>query len=134
MTGQVIQSVGLADVLVIGELRADLACHWVDDLADNLVVVLTGRQRQHYLKAHPEVATHEDLLCETVLEPDEVHRNRQDAQVALFYPRLDDRHFLRVAVLMQRLPGGLRHSVLSCRLAGRRELRAGARRRMWAKT
>lgn len=43
------------DVLVIGELRADIVCIWADDLTDNLTVVVTGRQRAHYLRKHADV-------------------------------------------------------------------------------
>jgi len=124
---------GEAEVWVIGELRADIACHWADELADNVTVILTRRQRQHYLTSHPDVAVYEARLAETVLEPDEVHRNRQDTQIALFYHQVDDRHYLRVAVLMQRHAGRLRHSVLSCRLARQREVAAGRPRRVWIK-
>lgn len=122
------------DVLVIGELRADIVCIWADDLTDNLTVVVTGRQRAHYLRKHADVVGYERQIPATVLDPDEVHRNKADTQMALFYKQMDDRHYLRVAVLMQRTAGGRRHSILSCRLAGQCEVRAGAQRRVWEKT
>jgi len=97
----------------------------------NQAIVLIGNRRFHYLERHPEMYTWEEWLAATVLDPDEVHRNRHDSQVALFYRRLDGEHYLRVAVLMQPSKGALLHSILSYRLARVDEVIEKADRRVW---
>lgn len=121
------------DVVIVGELIEDIVMLWSDQPDGNRLVVLTGRQRSHYLDRHPEIREFEGRLSEAVLDPDEVHRNKRDPQMALFYKRLNERHYLRVAVLMQRAPGALRHSILSVRLSHTSEVMKGEERRVWAK-
>jgi hypothetical protein len=101
----------------------------------NLEVVLTGERRRHYLKDHPEMVKHEDKLRGAVLRPGEVHRNRKDPHTAIFYKRLDDDYFLRVAVVLQKKAGELKHSVFSFRLAKQKEVDEGrhAGRVIWSR-
>ena len=94
-------------------------------------IVLIGNRRFHYLERHPEMYTWEGLLVATVFDPDEVHRNRHDPHVALFYRRLDEDHYLRVAVLMQPRKNVLKHSILSYRLARVSEVIEQSERRVW---
>lgn len=120
-------------VLALGQLRPEIVSQFTGSTVDNLGIVLTGRQRQHYLERHPEMAQYERLLSDVVRDPDEVHRNKTDQDMAIFYRRVDANHYLRAAVLMQRTAGPLQHSILSCRLAYPEEVIRGAKRKVWGK-
>jgi hypothetical protein len=89
-------------------------------------------QRAHYLARHPETAILEARLQEAILDPDEVHWNRYDPAMAILYKQISSTHYLRVAVFMQMAPGQLKHSVLSYRLAGRREVVRSRGRLAWS--
>jgi hypothetical protein len=119
-----------ADVLLLGALSVEIVQLWTND-AGNQAIVLIGNRRLHYLERHPEMYAWEELLAATVLDPDEVQRNRHDSQVALFYKRLDEAHYLRVAVLMQPRKGVFKHSILSYRLARVSEVIEKSDRRVW---
>gem|GEM_PF-3992183 len=106
-------------VLLIGQLHEDIVGIWTTLVEDNRNVVLTAKCRLHYLERHPEIAGHEPTLCAALLDPDEIHRNKKDWQMGIFYKKLEDgEHYLRVAVCMQESPGRQKHSVLSARIAG----------------
>jgi len=109
-----IEELGNSGVVVIGALREDIVGLWTADVSGNCSVVLTGRRRAHYLARHPDMAIWERILLATLLDPDEVHRNREDPRVAIFYRLLYPGRYLRVAVLMQERVGVLRHSVITC--------------------
>jgi hypothetical protein len=126
-----IQHLDERHVLLLGHLRADIVHAWSDDAEHNSEVVLTGRQRAHYLARHPETATLEVRLTDALLDPNEVHRNRYDPAIAIFYRQIDSAHYVRVAVLMQRTAGALKHSVLSYRLANTREVVRNRARAVW---
>jgi hypothetical protein len=112
-------------VLILGNLKHSIVSLWTKDIKRNLSVILTGKQRNHYLKKHNEMQQYEDLLFDCVLNPDEVHRNKRGAMIALFYIRYDADHFLRTDVLMQPISGKKKHSVLSYRIAGTSEIEIG---------
>lgn len=119
------------DVLPIGLLRHDIVALWADDAEGNLGAVLTGRQRGPYLFRHPEMESLETVIVDAVLNPDEVHRNKRDPMMAMFYQRFDETHYVRVAVLMQARPNERKHSILSYRLAGEEEVQNNQHRRAW---
>jgi len=73
------------------------------------------------------MAQYEGLLKEVVLDPDEVHRNKRDEQIAVLYMQLDSCRYLRVALWMSP-HSGLCNSVHSYRRAGLREVEEGRRR------
>ena len=112
-------------VLSLGDLRPEQVAALVTLEHDNTQVVLTGERRRHYLTEHPDAARHENKLTELVLHPDEAHRNRKDPLTAIFYQRLDEGHYLRVAIVLQPNAGELKHSVFSFRLAKEREVEKG---------
>lgn len=93
--------------------------------------MVTAERRSHYLARHPDVAVHEGKLRDVVTRPHEVHRNKADADVALFYRRLDSDHYLRAAVRVTGRAGAVKHSVMSLRLARAREVTEGRVRRVW---
>lgn len=113
------------EVIILGELDPSLAHALGVDPTGNLEIVLTGPQRKHYLDEHREMAEYERTLRDAVLQPDEVHANKSDPQMAIFYAKIDDKHYLRVAVLMAPEAGEIKHSVISYRKARMREVRVG---------
>ncbi len=130
---QRIQALQPHEVMTLGMLNKDIVQHWASDLTDNLHVVLTGRQRQHYLERHPDMSTHERALIDVIFDPDEVHRNKKDKAIAIFYRYLDETYALRAVVLMQRTPNTLKHSIITYRVANRTEVEGGVVRRVWEK-
>jgi len=117
-----IEKLTATDVLVIGELNKSIVNLWTEKIQNNLQVVLTGKQRIHYINNHPEMRRYEELLVDAVLNPDEVHRNVKDGMMAIFYKKVDQHHYLRVAVLLQGSPNERMHSILSYRLANVKEI------------
>jgi hypothetical protein len=119
----------------VGRLQNEYVSEMIGLGRHNLEVVLTGERRRHYLTDHPEMAQHEDELRRVILNPDKVHRNRKDLHTAIFYRRLDDDYFLRVAVVLQPKAGELKHSVFSFRLAKQKEVEDGRRagRVIWSR-
>lgn len=122
-------------VLLIGSLQEDIVSRWTKETKNNLSIVLTGKQRVHYLRRHKEMFPYEEQLVDSVLHPDEIHQNKTDKMMAIFYKSYDPEHFLRVAVLMQEKPGDYKHSIISFRLAGIEEVEDGrkAGRLAWKK-
>lgn len=131
MLHELLLALGALDVLIVGRLNRDIVEQWTADTEGNLDVVVTGKQRQHYLARHPEMIALEPHLQETLLDPECVHSNRSDQMMAIFYRRVSDTHYLRVAVLMQAGPGLLKHSVMSYRLAAAREIEKNVGRCRW---
>jgi hypothetical protein len=121
-------------VLRIGEISAEIVSLWASSVEDNLEVVITGARRAHYLQRHPDIEPWEIELAATLLDPDEVHRNRQDPEIATFYRRADEGHFTRASVAMQAVSGPRKHSVITYRLARAREVQRGRALRRWTKS
>lgn len=128
-----VQALGPRDVLALGELHDAIVSAWATQTEGNRGIVLTGRQRAHYLTSHPEMIELERHVRDAVLRPDEVHRNRADPTVALFYRRLNATHFVRVAVRMQATANWRKHSILSYRVARQTEVVANRGRLAWEK-
>ncbi|MDL1898214.1 hypothetical protein FBQ82_18335 [Anaerolineae bacterium CFX7] len=122
-------------VLKVGRLRAEYVEGIVKLGRGNLEVVLTGERRKHYLNSHPEMIQYEDKLADVVLAPNQTHRNRKVLQTVIFYKRLDQRHFLRAAIVLQPKAGELKHSIFSFRLAKHSEVETSAHegRLIWRK-
>lgn len=119
------RDLGPRDVLPIGKIREEIVGAFSDQVEGNTDVVLTGSQRRHYLERHPELAAVEFLVQAAVLEPDEVHRNARDSDLAIFYKEVDAGLFLRLALVMQRLAGRLKHSIITARYARAEEVERG---------
>lgn len=98
-------------------------------------VVLTGERRAHYLERHPEMAAFEGKLMETLFAPDEIHRNKRDSQIGIWYRRLNGSQYIRVVVWVSDTPG-LQNSIHSFRLADQREIDQGQKQKrlVWAKS
>ena len=128
-----VDSLSKHGIVTLGSIGEEIVKAWTVHTEGNTDVVLTVTQRTHYLERHPEMGQHENSLPDVLLDPDEVHRNKYDEDMAIFYRRLDAQHYLRVAVLIQTEPTELRHSVLSFRLANRQEVQRGKGRQVWKK-
>lgn len=108
----------------------DVAKTWGRDEA---AVLLSAERRAHYLKRHPEIVDYEGLLPRLIGNPDEVHRNKRDAGVAIFYTRVGPR-YLRAVIAMRPYGGDdLDPFVISLRLARPDEVvkSAEAGRKVW---
>lgn len=119
-----IQKLSVDSVLNIGNINKEILLNW-SQVSENSLVVLTGKQRAHYLENHKEMEKFERLLIDSVLDPNEVHRNKFDSMMAIFYRNVDDTHYLRTAVLMQKVENDKNHSILSYRIAGSSEVEKG---------
>jgi len=117
-----IQNLSSDQVIILGNLNPNVVSKWTTSTNNNLELVLTGKQRIHYLDRHPEMTKLEPFLLDTVLSPDEVHRNAKDEMMALFYRKVDNDHYMRVAVLLQEVPNEKKHSIMSFRIATEKEV------------
>ena len=113
---------GSNDVLPIGELPFATLESW-PNRSTNLAVII-GNRRSHYLASHPELEGLEASLLLTLLDPDEVHSNRNDEMMAIVYRVHDPNFFLRIALLISE-DESLQLSVISARLARRKEVEHG---------
>jgi hypothetical protein len=119
-----------SEIIRIGLLPIEILALWSE--TRTLEVIVTRERRQHYLERHPEVLRDEPLLLKTVAAPSEVHRNKLDEQIAIFYTEIGDGFYLRVPVwISDRVDR--QNSVLSLRRARAREVEAGraAGRQVW---
>jgi len=98
------------DFIEIGQIPTPIERLWPEVSSQRIIV--TGERRRHYLERHPLTERYELDLVRAVRFPDEIFRNRMDAQVAILYRRIDDRYRMRVALLVSQL-AGLDCSVLS---------------------
>jgi hypothetical protein len=118
------------DVIHAGSLPAGCLAHWASRATDEAVI--TRNRRDHYLANHPEIVDIERALLLAVRFPNEIHVNKNDPSMAIVYRRLDESHWIRVALLTSR-HSHLKNSVISCRIAGFEEILEGRRsgRRVW---
>lgn len=124
--------VNAQQVLAVNQLPQPVRQYWPD--AVTAKVILMGERRAHYLTDHADIAPYEDRLRDVIANPDEVHRNKRDAQIAILYQRIDEDHWLRATLWISDKPG-LQNSIHSYRLAGVEEVRKGRRsgRLLWQK-
>lgn len=120
-------------IVVVGELPHGRLDHWPQHVTQQ--VVITRERRQHYLDRHPETVDDEFLMIQTLLDPPEIHVNKQDRQVAIIYAPMDGDRFLRIPVWISDR-NDRQNSVLSLRRARPREVEAGRRagRQVWMRT
>jgi len=130
-----IQGLSPDQAIILGNLNPNVVSKWTASTDNNLELALTGKQRIHYLDRHPEMTKLEPFILDTVLSPDEVHRNAKDAMMALFYRKVDNDHYMRVAVLLQEVSNEKKHSIMSFRIATEKEVEKMRRigRVKWAK-
>lgn len=95
-------------------------------------IVITRRQRAHYLTEHPEMIDFEEELVRTILDPDEVHTSKRGALTAVFFRRHDEAHDI-VAVVSISEQSELTNSVITARRQrSRRRMRPSeAGRKVW---
>ncbi len=120
------------DVVLIGSMPSVCLVHWSMRSTDE--VVITRERRIHYLSNHPEMHQLEYHLVGSFVDPDEIHINKSDSNVATAYARLVETQWLRIAIIvLQNID--LKNSVVSCRLARPKEILEGrkANRLVWPK-
>jgi hypothetical protein len=102
-----VRMLGREDVVELGDLPALISMHWWE--VSGRIVVLTGERKRHILDGHSEMQDHIPALIHTIRDPDEIHRNKRDPLVAIFWCRIDGlEHYLRVALLLS-VGGELHH-------------------------
>lgn len=117
-------------IVHIGSTIEEALTHWSD--RSTLRVIVTRERRRHYLERHPEAVIDEATMIEVLLNPYEVHINKQDRRIAIFYAQLPDGFFLRIPVWISDR-SDRQNSVLSLRRARAREVEKGRRegRQVW---
>jgi len=122
----------------LGHLKEEIVALWAVTIIGNTEIVLTTPQRIHFLEKHPDIASFECWLSLVVRDPDEVHKDKFDPEVAIFYRLMEHNSkmkYCHVAVAMQNIPNAKKHSVLSFRFTQFREIRKGRneKRDVWKK-
>ena len=100
------------DVVPVGEIPSEALGHWPHRLTDR--VVITRRQRAHYLEQHPEMAEFEDALVRTLLNPDQVHVATGPGDTAALFGRRDH-HYDIVVIVNISTDASLANSVITAR-------------------
>ena len=95
--------------------------------------MLTGERKRHILEGHPEMQSFFPALIRTIRDPDEIHRNKRDLLMAIFWRGIEDQdRYLRVALLLS-VGGELHQSVMSAWRVRRQDYAREGRmgRRVW---
>jgi len=107
------------DVQKVGVLPGLLArSQWSDYVGSP--VVLTAPMLRKNREHHPEVDEHYEDIHDVLMAPTKVTPNKHDPRVIIFWRIIDGHRVLRAAVLMPDADSGLLPSILSFRLAQRK--------------
>jgi hypothetical protein len=132
---QRVRSLKHDEIAELGRLPLGVRHHWINLKSDRLII--TRERRDHLFSSHSETRDLLRSVLETVLDPDEIHRNKSDVEMAIFWRSLDEekRYHMRAAVWLP-VRDGLAASVISARKTRRedfvREERQG--RLIWKRT
>lgn len=110
------------DFLEAGPLPIQIRSAWQPVVSG--IVVITGERYHHFIERHPSMAGAEASVILTLLDPEEIHRNKKDGRIAILHRRLGERTHARVALWLSDNPE-LHNSVHSARKAWDREIRQG---------
>jgi hypothetical protein len=126
------QSMSDREVLFVGLIDRAICEFWPDSTTQRLVVI--GERRSHIITSHPELTGYEESLLHALLDPEEVHRNKTDGRIALFYRELPNGFWMRLPVWISNR-NDRDNSLLSARFAKSKEVDAGrkAGRIVWRK-
>lgn len=102
------------ELATIGRLPIERLRSWPDLKSDRMI--LTHERLEHLLSRHPETRHLLPHVLATALDPDEIHRNRSDGEIAIFWRLLDNErnYYLRAAIWLP-LKEELAASILSAR-------------------
>ena len=100
------------DIVSIGEIPSKALAHWPNRTTDH--VIITRRQRDHYLDEHPEMAEFEESLVRTLLDPEQVHVATGPGDTAALFGRQDSAHDIVVIVAVSS-EESLANSVITAR-------------------
>lgn len=120
------------EVVHVGAVTPDALGHWPNRVTNDIVI--TRRQRNHYLDQHPEMIEFEEDLVRILFDPDEVHTVGMGGSTAAFYGRQDATHDVMAIVSISE-NSGLRNSVITARrqYLKRKDRPAEAIRKVWSK-
>jgi len=120
-------------VVELGDIPPCVSGYWRE--IQGSVVVLTSERKRHILDGHREIKDLFPALIRTVRDPDEIHRNKQDPMMVIFWRGIEGQeHYLRVALLLSE-GGELHHSIMSAWRVRRKDFQREGRqgRRVWKK-
>jgi hypothetical protein len=120
------------EVLYLGDVDLGICHFWPGFTTQRLVVI--GERRTHILTSHPELAGHEESIVRTLLDPEEVHRNKVDERIAILYRELPAGLWMRLPVWISNRDDR-DNSLLSARFTKLKEVEHGraAGRLVWRK-
>jgi hypothetical protein len=124
------ESLGIDDVMEVGALPAAIRRHWPTIRSDLLVI--TGERKAHFLQGHEDMQELSRELLQTLLDPDEIHRNKNDPETAIFWRSITGGYYLRVVVSLAHIEGIRNSAITAWRSRSqdfRRESRQG--RKVW---
>lgn len=99
-------------------------------------MVITGERLGHLYGNHSETRQLLRSVIETMLDPDEIHRNKEDPDIAIFWKVLEGEGGFRMrAAVLVRPTGPVDASVLSARRTRRKDYEREGRqnRKVWEK-
>lgn len=100
-------------VLRVGRLDRAIAKEFAPRNAES-TVVLTQERLDHFSQPKGREATFNPRhVVQAVLDPEFVYRDRKNADTGLFYRKLDDGHYLAVAVKFAARKGRQKHSIIT---------------------
>lgn len=120
------------EIVAIGAIPSEALAHWPNRTTDH--VIITRRQRAHYLDEHPEMAEFEESLVRTLLDPEQVHVATGPGDTAALFGPQDSAHDIVVIVAVSS-EESLANSVITARQqrATRKWSPANRLRMVWGK-
>jgi hypothetical protein len=119
-------------VLEVGSIPVGVHTRWSGLRSDRCII--TGERKAHILQRHPEMMSLTVELVQTLLDPDEIHANKEDPTMAIFWRSIQTGgiYYLRVAVSLS-MTEGLHNSVISAWQVRRQDYERAIRqgRRLW---
>jgi len=122
----------IAEVLDLGPSPDCIRQGWPQIVSQR--IVLTGERYGHILKNHPEMRGFERAIVMAALDPDCVHRNNRDAQIAVLYRAWQEGLQIRIALWISN-DARFHNSIHSARFARMHERTKGIEkgRMVWKK-
>ena len=115
------------EIVQVGLLPVAIELFWPDLVTRQ--VAITGERLLHLYDHHPETEPYLAIVLQTMLDPDEIHRNQTDDEMAIFWKEMpfDSTHLMRAAIWITNRQG-LFCSVMSARRTRRKDFEREMRR------
>lgn len=104
----------VSEVLDIGPAPVCIRQGWPEAVSQRIVLI--GERYGHILNNHPEMRGYERAIVMTAFDPDCVHRNSRDAQIAVLYRAWQTGFQVRIALWISNDPR-FHNSIHSARFA-----------------